>query len=247
MQKKRRKKSRFWYYLYAVLVLFLTITNLTLATLLLTHVQTIDVKGTQYSQKSEIVQWIKEDPLAKNSLYVLWKYRFGHYTLPVYLKKADVSLVAPWKVRVRVQEKQVTGCILLEDTYVYFDAEGLVLRTEGEYDGATPLIEGLQVKKAEVFEYLDVENKKVFSYIVDVAEELQESALKPDRVVWEENSMNLYFAQVCVKLGKSDFQEKVLQLPPILQELEGKSGTLHLEHYTKDTTGISFEKSDAES
>ena len=246
-KKRRKKKSKFGYYLYAVTVLLLTIINITLAALLLTQVQGIEVKGTKYSQESDIVAWIEEDPLTINSLYTLWKYRFGHYTLPVYLEDVDVSLAAPWKVKVKVQEKQMIGCILLESSYVYFDAEGLVLRTGSDYDAEIPLIEGLKVKEAELFEYLDVENSKVFSYIVNVTEEIGETDLHPERLVWEDDSMNLYFESVCVKLGKSNFEEKILQLPPILEELVEKRGTLHMEHYTEDTTSISFEKSVEES
>ena len=246
-KKRRKKKSKFGYYLYAVTVLLLTIINITLVALLLTQVQGIEVKGTKYSQESDIVAWIEEDPLTINSLYTLWKFKFGQYTLPVYLEDVDVSLSAPWKVKVKVQEKQMIGCILVDNSYVYFDAEGLVLKTGSEYDAEIPLIEGLKVKEAELFEYLDVENQKVFSYIVNVTEEMKETELSPDRLVWEDSSMNLYFEQVCVKLGKSNFAEKILQLPPILEELEGKRGTLHLEHYTKDTTSISFEKREEES
>ena len=246
-KRRRKKKSKFGYYLYAVTVLLLTIINITLAALLLTQVQGIEVKGTKYSKKEDIVSWIEEDPLTINSLYTLWKYKFGHYTLPVYLEDVEVSLTAPWKVKVKVQEKQMIGCMLLDNSYVYFDAEGLVLKAGSEYDAEIPLIEGLKVKEAELFEYLDVENQKVFSYIVKVTEEVAESNLSPDRLVWEDDSMNLYFEQVCVKLGKSNFAEKILQLPPILSELEGKHGTLQMEHYTEDSTSISFEKSDEES
>lgn len=246
-KKRRRKKSKFGYYLYAVTVLLLTIINITLAALLVTQVQGIEVKGTKYSQKSDIVAWIEEDPLTNNSLYTLWKFKSGHYNLPVYLEDVDVSLAAPWKVKVKVQEKTMIGGILVDDNYVYFDAEGLVLKAGSEYDEKLPLIEGLTVKEAQLFEYLDVENQKVFSYIVKVTDEIQEAKLSPDRLVWEDDSMNLYFEQVCVKLGRSNFPEKILELPPILKELEGKHGTLQMEHYTEDSKSISFEKSDEES
>ena len=248
-KKKRgqKKKSKFGYYLYAVTVLLLTIINITLAFLLLTQVQSIDVKGTKYSEKSDIVAWIEEDPLTVNSVYTLCKYRFGKPSLPVYLEDVEVSLTAPWKVKVKVQEKQMIGCILQDENYVYFDEEGLVLKQGSQYDSQIPFIEGLKVKETELFKPLDVENQKVFSYIVKVTKELKEINLNPDRMVWEENSMNLYFEKVCVQLGKSNFAEKILQLPPILTELEGKEGVLHLEHYTEDTKSISFEKSVEES
>ena len=246
-KKRRRKKSKFGYYLYAITILLLTIINITLAALLLTKVQGIEVKGTKYSQKSDIVAWIEEDPMTNNSLYTLWKFKLGHYTLPVYLEDVDVSLTAPWKVKVKVQEKQMIGCILVDNSYVYFDADGLVLKKGSEYDTGLPLIEGLTVKDAKLFEYLKVENRKVFSYIVKVTEEIAEADLSPDRLVWEDDSMNLYFERICVRLGKSNFSEKIQELPPILTKLEGKQGTLQMEHYTEDSKNISFEKSDEES
>ena len=246
-KKRRRKKSKFGYYLYAITILLLTIINITLAALLLTKVQGIEVKGTKYSQKSDIVAWIEEDPMTNNSLYTLWKFKLGHYTLPGYLEDVDVSLTAPWKVKVKVQEKQMIGCILVDNSYVYFDADGLVLKKGSEYDTGLPLIEGLTVKDAKLFEYLKVENRKVFSYIVKVTEEIAEADLSPDRLVWEDDSMNLYFERICVRLGKSNFSEKIQELPPILTKLEGKQGTLQMEHYTEDSKNISFEKSDEES
>lgn len=240
--RRKKKKSKFGYYLYAVVILLLTITNITLATLLLTHVQSIQVSGTENSQQSEIVSWIKEDPMTTNSLYTLFKFKTGSYTLPVYLEDVKVSLPAPWKVKVNVTEKQIIGCLIDDNSYVYFDAEGLVLRKSTEYEENIPLIEGLEVEDAKKYEILQVNNKKVLEYFVNVTKEIEENKLLPDRLVWEDDSMNLYFEQVCVKLGKSNFDVKVIQLTPILEKLEGKSGTLHLEHYTSDSTSISFEE-----
>lgn len=241
-RRKKKKKSKFGYYLYAVVILLLTITNITLATLLLTHVQSIQVSGTENSQQSEIVSWIKEDPMTTNSLYTLFKFKTGSYTLPVYLEDVKVSLSAPWKVKVKVTEKQIIGCLIKDNSYIYFDEEGLVLQKTMEYKEGIPVIEGLDVENAEKYATLQVSNEKVFDYFVSVTKEIEKNELSPDRIVWEDDSMNLFFEQVCVQLGKSNFDEKVIQLPPILEKLEGKSGTLHLEHYTSDSTSISFEE-----
>lgn len=246
-KKRRKKKSKFGYYLYAVVVLLLTIINVTLAALLLTHVQSIQVSGAVNSEKSEIISWIKEDPLTTNSLYTLWKFKSGSYDLPIYLKDVNVSLKAPWKVKVKIAEKEIIGCIAEGKAYVYFDEEGLVLKKASEYDEKTPIIEGLKVKNTGQFQYLKVDNEKVFSYIVNITEEIEAHDLEPNRLVWEEDGMNLYFEDICVKLGKTNFDEKVEELPPILEKLEGKNGTLQMEHYTSDSTTISFQENTEES
>ena len=244
-EKKRRKKSKFGYYLYAIVVLVLTVVNISLATLLLTHVQTMNVSGNELGTKNEIVAWIKEDPLTVNSLYTYWKFKAGAYEMPAYLEDVKVSLKAPWEVQVDVKEKSIIGCVEADGAFVYFDEEGLVLKKTTEYGDDIPLIEGLEVQGAKQFEYLQTENEKVFAYIVNATKEIEKHEIVPDRIVWEEDSMDLWFAEICVKLGKTGFDEKVIHLPPILEELqqrEEKKGILHMEHYTSDSKNISFEK-----
>lgn len=241
-KRRRKRKSKFGYYLYASVVLFLTIANITLATLLVTYVQEIKVTGNENSKKSEIIAWIEEDPLTANSLYTLWKFKSGSYTMPIYLEDVEVNLKAPWKVNVKVKEKQIIGCIATRGEYVYFDADGLVLKKTSDYEEDVPIIEGIKVEGAEQFLKLKVDNEKVFSYVVNITKGIEKNKLNPERIVWEEDSMNLYFGDVCVKLGKSNFDIKLRELPPILDKLQEESGTLQMEHYTTDNTNIRFEK-----
>ena len=245
-RKHPKKKSKFGYYLYAVTVMFLTVVNISLAIWLLTYVQSIQVRGTEYSTKNEIVEWVKEDPMTINSLYTLWKFKSGAYKLPVYLEDVEVKLTAPWSVRIVVREKEPIGCVLEGNEYHCFDPEGLVLKKTDEYVKDIPIIEGMEVESAKRFEYLKVKDKQIFSYVVSLTEEMGKSKLQPDRILWQEESMDLFFGDVCVKLGKSNYEEKLGEISPILEKLDGKKGILHLEHYTKGST-ISFEENKEES
>lgn len=242
--RKRKKKKGFGYYLYAVVILILTLANITLATLLLTHVQKIEVTGTQYSDKESILEWFQEDQLTKNSLYAFWKMKTGSYTMPEYLESVECQLRAPWEIRLKVKEKQIMAGIKSDNSYSYIDKEGFVLVKSSEMMEGVPIVEGVPVKKVQQFKTLEVKDKKIFSYIDSVVEEIEENQLSPDRIIWENDSMNLYFEEICVSLGKSDFDEKLVQLASILDlaQLKGKSGTLHLEHYNKMSTSISFEE-----
>ena len=240
-RRRQKKKNRLGYYLYAVAVFLLTIINISLGIWLLTYVQSIHVKGTVNSEKSEIVEWVKEDPMTINSLYTMWKFKTGAYKLPVYLEDVSVRLEAPWKVEVTVQEKEIIGCVLHDEEYVYFDAEGLVLKEDYELMDGVPLIEGLEVESAGRFAYLKVKNEKVFSYIVNLTKEIEEKELQPNRILWMEESMDLYFGDICVKLGRNNYEVKLAEIPPILEKLEGKKGVLHMEYYEKGST-ISFKE-----
>lgn len=239
-KKRRKKKKRFGYYLYALVILILTVTNILVATFLLTYVQNIEVTGTEHSSEKQVVEWVKEDPFTMNSLYTVAKFKFGKYKLPTYLEDVKVGLNAPWEVCVEVQEKQVAGCILTANAYVYFAEDGTVLVKGSEILESIPVVEGLEVSKTSLYEKLGIKDEKVFSYVINISETIKKNELTPERLVWEDESMNLYFGDVCVQLGKLNFDEKLIQLPPILEKLEGKRGTLHLEHYSEMSKSISF-------
>lgn len=245
-RKRRKKKSRFGYYLYAVVVLILTITNITLAILLLTHVQKVEVSGTEISTEDEIAAWITEDPLTRNSLYTIWKFNMGSYEQPVYIEDVKVSLGSPWKIKVDITEKEIIACTQYKESYVYFDKEGLVMQILPEKREDIQLVENIAVQDAKQFKVMKVQNEKLFSYIEDIVRETQKNELYPERIVWEDDSMNLYFGTVCVQLGKMNYDVKVEQLPAILVDLEGKTGVLHMEHYSEVGEKISFEMPEVE-
>ncbi len=237
----RRKRKGFGYYLYAFVTLTLLIAIILLSAILLTHVQEIEVTGNEYSTENEILNVIWEDPKTSNSLYALWKFKSGSYDKPAYLENMDIRLVLPWKIQLNVTEKQIVGCGVADEKYVYFDKEGLVLEKSSELLEGISIIEGIECNNVELYETIPIENEKVFSYIVNLTEELERRELVADRILWEEDGMKAYFEGVCVQFGKSGFEEKVLQLTAIIKELDGKEGILHLEHYSKTSNSISFE------
>lgn len=242
VRRRRKKKSKLGYYLYAIIILFLTIANISLAAFLLTYVQKIDITGTKISKQEEIAEWIQEDPYTLNSVYTVLKFKRGDYKLPAYLKDIKVSFKAPWALKIQVTEKESVGCMIAGEEIICFTEDGLVMEILQELPEELPLIEGIQATKVERFEKLQVENDKVFSYAVEVSEGIEKYQLAPDKIVWEGDSINLYFGEVCVRLGKSGFDDKLIQLPPILEKLVGKKGTLQMEHYDESSATISFEE-----
>ncbi len=242
MAKRKKKKSRFGYYLYAFIVLILTIAIVLISAFLLTYVQKIEVVGTEYCSQDKILRCIEEDPYAMNSLYTYWKHKSGGFVFPETVEQVQIEFKAPWALKVTVKEKEIVGCILSGEQYLYFSEDRTVIWKGNEMLEGIPVVEGLVVATNAENGTLQVENEKVFSYIQNVSDEIQKNKLYPDRIVWEEDSMNLYFAGVKVQLGKVNFDDKLVQLPPILAELEGQTGVLHLEHYSDVSTGISFEK-----
>ena len=240
-QKRRKKRKRFGYYLYAVVALILMIANILLGAYLLFNVRDIEVRGNTYSSEYEILDMVWEDPKASNSIYALWKFKFGSYDKPAYIEDLRISLVLPWKLRITVSEKKIVGCGVVDGEYVYFDDKGLVLQKSTEMLEAVSVIEGIECGGVDLYKTIPIENEKAFSYIVNLTEELKKREMTADRILWEDEGMKAYFGNVGVQFGKSGFEEKVLQLTAIIDELDDREGTLHLEHYSKTSNSISFE------
>lgn len=241
-RRKRRKKRKIGKYLYALVVMLLMIANFTMAFLLLFHVQKIEITGMQYSSQGKIMEWIQEDKNMVNSIYAYVKFKTGKVDLPVYLQDVSLHMKAPWNLQVQVKEKEIVAGIMEEGKYLYFAKDGLIMEITTQMLEGVPLIEGITSKTNQEFVKLEVEDEEIFHYIFQMIDELKRQNLQADRILWTDTGIDLYFQQVCVEVGKSDYSEKLTQLPPILEKLEGKSGVLHMEHYMELSTNISFEE-----
>ena len=121
MRQKKNKGYKKSHKIYALTVIVLGLAIILMALFLLFYVQKIEVKGNEYTDSQEIVDLVEEDPLAINSLYLLYKYRFTDYDMPGSLNSISVSLRAPWSVQVTVDEKSILGYVTSGEQNVYFD------------------------------------------------------------------------------------------------------------------------------
>lgn len=238
MEKEKTKKRS--HRLYALIVILLGLAIIAMTVLLLFYVQRIEVKGNEYTADEVIVDSVQSDQFSVNSLYLLVKYRFQEPELPGSIKSMKISLRNPWTVRVTVEEKPIIGYLYESDSYVFFDEEGTVVLKGREMIEGTPCIEGIDISDAELYQPLNVDGEKLFQAILDVAKEVKNYQLTPDRIVCTDGEIVLWFGQVRVMLGTDINTEKMAQISPILAKLEGKSGTLHLEHYEDGTNTITF-------
>lgn len=240
-KRKRRIKKRT---IYAAILIMMLTCFVMIGFLLLFQVRKIDVKGNQYLSSQEVADWVSTDELAGNSIYLLCKYNFTDYELLPAMEDVKVSLTNPWTVRIKVTEKRIAGYIAMGDDFVYFDKDGIVLAQTREWWEDIPCIEGLAVSEVKLFEELPVskENKKAFENLLDMSLTLKKYELEPDRIVCQGAELYLYFGKVCAILGDDNPEERIAQIPPILEKLGEQSGTLHLENYDENNTTISFEK-----
>ena len=238
-QKKKRNKKRT---ICAIIIGFMMICFWFIVFLLLFQVRKINIKGNEFLTKQAVEEWVEEDELATNSVYLLWKFRFTDYEKLPAIENVKVTISNPWTVNVKVNEKQIVGYIMVNGQYVYFDEDGLVLEKSGKKREDIPGIEGINVNQADLYKELPISKgyKKVFSNLLEMNNSLQKYELKPDRIVCENKDICLYFGNKCVLLGNRNFSEKIAQIPPIFEKLGDKSGVLHLDRFSEVNTTITF-------
>lgn len=250
-RKERKKKggSRSGVFLGA-LTFILGVVIVAFAFLLLFHIQNIEVSGqeyaAEYSSKNDIISWVQQDKYAVNSVYVWWKYNHTNANLPSWVESMKVKLVRPWSVKLIVTEKEIAGYIECGDRYLYFDKAGTAILKNANKITGVAYIEGLDVdeSKVELGETLPVSNEDVFEQIVEVSRLMLKYSLTPDRIVCAGGAVTLYFGNVEVMLGKNNYEDRIAQIPPILEKLKeqypDKAGTLHLENYETSDSTIRF-------
>lgn len=236
MRHKKKKRHR----LYAFTVLTLGIVIVILSIIVFFYVQKIEITGNEYTKDSDIIEIIQKDPASVNTLYILSKYKMNKYDMPECFDSVKISLTAPWAIKVEVKEKPIIGYVYDDDGYVYFDKDGLVVNAGREVYEGVPHLEGFDVKKAELYKPLGVKDKKLFSTALELIEEIKNYELAPNRIVCDNGELYLYFEEVCVAVGNIITSEKIAQIKPIVSNLEGQSGTLHLEFYENESSTVTF-------
>lgn len=240
-----RKKKHHGVFL-GFLTFILGIAIIVFAFMLLFHIQKVEVKGNKYCTENDVIGWLKEDKYAVNSVYVWWKYNHEDIEQLPIVESSKILLKTPWTVQFIVKEKEITGYIDYKDQYLYFDKDGTaVLVTREKLDGAAYL-KGMEVEssKVKLGEVLPVSDKKVFRGIVELSQLLVKYKLTPDGITCVGSGLNLYFGGVEVLLGKTNYGDRIAQIPPILEKLleqhPDSTGTLHLENYDVSDKAVRF-------
>lgn len=246
MAKRRRRRRKKNHRVYAFVTLILAIAIIVIGFGLLFYVQKIEVSGNDYTEEKTITETMQKDTLSFNSVYLLVKYRFLKHDTPKSLDSMKVSLKNPWTVKVTVKEKAIIGYLDENGEYAYFDKEGKIVLKSTELQEGVPGIEGIDASSTKLYQKIKVKSDKLLQAILDVAVEVKNYNLTPDRIVYEDDGINLYFGDICVQLGTDVTTEKMAQISPIIAKLAGKSGVLHLEHYEDDSNVITFSEESAE-
>ena len=155
----------------------------------------------------------------------------------------DVAILTPDTVRITVYEKVLTGYVKYLGAYMYFDKDGYVVESSRVKTVSVPQITGLQFDHVVLGEPLPVENPEVFVNILNMTKLLEKYDLDSERIYFQASGdITIYFGEVKVSLGsdRGVLEDKLMILPELLPNLEGRKGTLQMESYDESGGRYTF-------
>ena len=246
IRDERRKKRRRKRILTTLLVLLLLFGTAALLIVKVFTVKNVEVEGNQLYEDKQIEEWVLNDKYSWNSLYVYLKYRFFDTQQVPFIDTMEVSLKSPHTIGITVYEKGLLGYIYMDSLgqNVYFDKDGFVVETSSDVIEGVPKVTGLSCEKVVLYEKLNLNDEEALKTLLSVTQTLKKYSLVPVSIDYEsQDDVQLTYGTVLVNLGDTkELTEKVKRLEKIMPNLDGLTGTLHMEEWTEDTTDITFEK-----
>lgn len=248
IKEERRRKKRRKIGLYILLILILLIVAGVFIVMNVFTVENVVVEGNELYSSTQIETMVLNDEYSWNSLYVDLKYRFVDIGEVPFVDTMEVSLDNPHTVHIKVYEKGMLGYLYINSIgqNAYFDKDGFVVETSTEVIDGVPKITGISCEEVVLYEKLQLENSDILRDLLNLTQTLKKYNLLPDEIQYDSNMEPvLYYGTIQVKIGSEDnLSQKVVRLSIILPQLDGLSGTLHLETWTPETTDIIWDRAE---
>ena len=173
---------------------------------------------------------------------MLAKYKLGYGKQPDCFESIKVSLKNPWTLKIIVQEKERIGYVMDSDgKYYYFDQDGMVVDVEEAPVDGIPLVDGMDPDELKLYHKLKKKSSIIYQEILEATREMKKYELSVKKIMCRSDRIYVYIGNVCVSLGNDVTSVKVAQIPKILEKLEGKEGTLHLENFSDESDTATFD------
>lgn len=240
-QKRKRKKNRKW--IPGILAIALAIVLLCISMI---QVDNILITGNERFTQEKINADLFSGKEKERFVVLLWKQLTRQKKILPYLKDYTINLEDYHTVTVQVEEKEVFGCLDYGGVYLYIDVTGTVLDSSEEKIEGIPVLEGIYVRQAVLYEKIQSEQIPNLEKMEHILKLLRQRGIEPDILYYSRQGMiRIDAGTIRVFLGNHEnLEEKINTLASILPEMEGLSGNLYLDEYNPQnpSAGYRFEK-----
>jgi cell division protein FtsQ len=199
------------------------------------RVSEVTVEGNSFYSESQMAEMFQDNVLERNvlSFWLLDKLSLTP-ELP-FVTEYEITFPSVNTVHVRLYEKTVVAGISYMNQYIYFDNEGMVLKSTDEPEKKIPLFETKNLTTFTLYSKVKMEDETLLEQILNLANLFQHYEVDWDTVTFnEDNEAYLYAGDITVKLGKRDnYDEQISALASILEQAKKKKlkGTMDLTGY----------------
>ena len=207
------------------------------------RVRQVTVTGNAYYTKEEVVDLLLDEGSLQNTLLVYLRYKYQEHPEIPFIDDFEVTMDSWQSLKIRVYEKNMVGYVRYLGQDVYFDKDGIVVESSTQELEGIPQISGVTFDSLAIHQPLNVEDPTIFDTILSITKLLTKYDLDPDEIRFGTGGeLFLQLGDVKVALGTGEnLDEKISRLKQLEGNLKDKSGTLHMENYTDETTHISLE------
>ena len=251
-KKKKRKGAG---YVPALRFIVLLLILLFVSAVAFLPVERIEISGNAHESAEEVRDTVlKRAPGNSIVLACLLNNGRAPGELP-FVRSLSCSFSDAKTLRVRVNEKDITGCMEAGDACWYFNRSGTLMfsREQAEEKNERnfiPLCEGIPLPEdPKTHEVKDPSRglslgirKTFFEDIAAVRDWCKEEGVYADRIVFDENeNMTIIFGELEAEMGSfDDLSEKLAALSRLMPEVKGKSGTLDLKNIVGSQKDVHF-------
>lgn len=212
---------------------------------LLFRIRNLTIVGRKNVSEEKILSMLEYDQCHDNS--ILLRFKNGDRRVfpdDEFVSEIDIDIAAPWEVNITVHEKKTAAYIKIGKTYYHIGANGFVLSNQSSPEEGITQISDLEVIKAEVGDYLEVSEEDELKDMLQIAQIINESSLTVDKVgIAQQGKYVIEYQGIHVNVGRNIYMaEKISEFESLKDELEGMTGTLHLEEYDSTKDSIIFTK-----
>lgn len=199
------------------------------------------LKDVSYS--SDLQQYSAEEVKAylnakkiDNTLLFWIKNKIGKSESIDLFEEYTVKMQNPMKVKIISYEKKLKGYIKIYNSFYQVDEDGKVLKITAVKPKDIPIITGLDIKKASMYNVLETGNKGDIPALTNMFKELDAYKLKPKKIDINRNcEITMYIKDLKVQLVKNNnLDKKLSDFNDLYKNASKYKGTLNMKWVSTD-------------
>ena len=204
-------------------------------------VRKVYVRGNSLYTSEEIAEKVISDDslLRHNTAFLTVLYMTPFAPQIPFEESVKVTPVSYDEIRITVKDMEVGGFIPYTGRNLYFSSDGIIQEITPLVLKNATFVTGISVTEAEKGQKMAADNETGLAMVLEVLQTLKKYDLKADcTALTKAGNIAIYFDEIKVQLGKTDFELKISKISQIYPYLEGRSGTIDLTNYTSADENI---------